>query len=218
MNVLRGRAAEHEGDVPFGLVVDAFDGPASRLRAARIEEVAEDLAVVLPSMRGGGGTDDRATDDAASRFRLNRALRALLEELSRERPAALVLDDLHWADQASLDFVLHLLRHPPERPYLLVFALRPSAAELRLLDAARGTPGWTELRVGPLGDEDATSLLPSDLDTRESGGGCSPTPAATPSSSASWRWSSPGRPAPSPAPSSPRSAASSPGCRPRRGR
>ena len=32
--------------------------------------------------------------------------------LGRERPVALVLDDLHWADEASVEFVLHVLRRP----------------------------------------------------------------------------------------------------------
>ena len=58
----------------------------------------------------------------AERFRHHRALRALLEQLARERPVALLLDDLHWADAASLEFVLHLLRRPPSAAHLLVLA------------------------------------------------------------------------------------------------
>ena len=59
------------------------------------------------------------------RFRAHRAVRALLEELGRERPLALLLDDLHWADEASLELALHLLRRPPESAQLLVFAAAP---------------------------------------------------------------------------------------------
>ena len=53
---------------------------------------------------------------------------AMLELLGRERPLALLLDDLHWADDASLELVLHLLRRPPRVPHLLVFAARPDGA------------------------------------------------------------------------------------------
>ena len=60
--------------------------------------------------------------------------------LARERPVALLLDDLHWADEASLELVLHLLRRPPAVPHLLVFALRPVDPASRLLDAARARP------------------------------------------------------------------------------
>ena len=97
--------------------------------------------------------------DAAERFRHHRALRALLELLARERPVALLLDDLHWADEASLEFVLHLLRRPPRAACLLVFALRPgdrgdAAAGGRARDAGLGAPA-----AGPLSDDAARALL-----------------------------------------------------------
>ena len=98
MLVLHGCGVEHERAVPFAAAVDALDAASGR------EE--------LP----------------AERFRAHRAVRALLEELGRERPLALLLDDLHWADEASLELVLHLLRRPPESAQLLVFAARPGDA------------------------------------------------------------------------------------------
>ena len=45
----------------------------------------------------------------AERFRRHREVAASLERLA---PVALLLDDLHWADEASLELVLHLLRRP----------------------------------------------------------------------------------------------------------
>ena len=87
------------------------------------------------------------------------AVRALLAELGHERPLALLLDDLHWADEASLELTLHLLRRPPESAQLLVFAARPGAAAQRLLEAALGAPGWEPLTPAPLADEDALRLL-----------------------------------------------------------
>ena len=47
--VLDGRAAEHERDVPFGLVVDALDDHVATLHPRRIESVGADLAAALPS-------------------------------------------------------------------------------------------------------------------------------------------------------------------------
>jgi len=96
--VFDGRGAEHERDVPFGVVVDALGEHAPLTEATT----------------------------AAERFRHHRAVRDLLERLAREHPLALVLDDLHWADEATLELVLHLLRRP--RPCLLAFALRPACA------------------------------------------------------------------------------------------
>lgn len=41
------------------------------------------------------------------------------------RPMVMVIDDLHWADQASVDLLLHLLQLIDEVPILILFALRP---------------------------------------------------------------------------------------------
>jgi DNA-binding CsgD family transcriptional regulator len=157
--VLEGRCAEHERDVPFGVVIDALDEHVATLAPRRVETVGPELAAVLPAAAERPGAAVTARAGAAERFRYHRALRGLLELLARERPVALLLDDLHWADEASLEFVLHLLRRPPRAACLLVFALRPGDRGARLLAAARATPGWQHLPLGPLSEEAARSLL-----------------------------------------------------------
>ena len=162
MLVLEGRAAEYERTVPFGLVVDALDDHVATLHPRRVESVGPDLAAVLPAAaaaRSGEGEPDGAAAGAAERFRYHRAVRALLELLGRERPVALLLDDLHWADDASVELVLHLLRRPPRAPHLLAFALRPQEPAPRLLAAARSAAGWEHLTPGPLGDTAAHALV-----------------------------------------------------------
>jgi predicted ATPase len=54
---------------------------------------------------------------------LDGTLRARLEE--RTQPLALVLDDVHWADPATLELIGALLRDPPAAPVLLALATRP---------------------------------------------------------------------------------------------
>src|ERR671915_1964968 len=113
---LHGSAAEFERELPFGLVVDALDeyleslDPHAFERLAR-EELTE-LAGVFPALRpldAGSG----APGTAAERFRAHRAVRGLFEHLAARQPVVLALDDLHWADGASLELVAHLLRRPP---------------------------------------------------------------------------------------------------------
>ena len=79
---------------------------------------------------------------AAERFRYHRALRSLLAMIGRERPVALLLDDLHWADEASVELVLHLLRRPPAgaAPARSSRCARVDPAP-RLLDAVRSRQG-----------------------------------------------------------------------------
>jgi DNA-binding CsgD family transcriptional regulator len=159
--VLTGRAAEHEREVPFGLVVDALDDHVATLNPTRVAAAGPELGVVLPAIADGHAPLDMG--GPAERFRYHRALRMLLELLGRERPVALLLDDVQWADAASVELILHLLRRPPRVRFLLVLALRPSPAAARLLDAGRRSAGWDEVILAPLERNAALALLPSDL-------------------------------------------------------
>jgi DNA-binding CsgD family transcriptional regulator len=153
LRVLAGRAAEHEHDVPFGLIVDALDDHVAALGARRVESLGVDaeLAAVFPALGAGAAV-------TSERWRYHRAIRALVDMLGRERPVALVLDDLHWADDASVELVLHLLHRPPRSPHLLVLALRPSGPVTRLLDAVRAVPA-DRIELGRLSDGASRELL-----------------------------------------------------------
>ena len=135
--VLRGRATELESDVPFAAVVEAL-------------EPLDDVALATPA-------------SPAERWRLHRGLRERLDALPGGHPFALVLDDVHWADPATLELLEHLMRRPPERPHLLVAALRPGDVAERLL-AIRPAAA---LDLGPLAREAAEPLLAGLVDPNE---------------------------------------------------
>jgi DNA-binding CsgD family transcriptional regulator len=169
MLVLEGRAAEHEADVPYGPVVDALDAEAERLGVSRLASLGADreaqLAAVLPGIARGRGPVGAAAAEpavaaagAATRFHRHRALAALLALLAGPRPVVLVLDDLHWADDATLELVMHLLRRPP-RALLVALGLRPVAAMTSILDAVRAAPDAVECRLGPIEHAAALALL-----------------------------------------------------------
>ena len=48
------------------------------------------------------------------------------QELVKEIPVVIFLEDLHWADDSSLDMVMHLGEFTPQLPLLVVGAARPS--------------------------------------------------------------------------------------------
>ena len=69
-------------------------------------------------------------------------------------PVVLMLDDLHWADDGSLDFVEHLFQANRDLPMLVLGLTRPELFERRpdWADAAQGTIGstcsrWTSPRA-----------------------------------------------------------------------
>ena len=158
VRVLSARAGEHLREVPFALIADALDDAAAALGPDGLAALPRELAAVLPAARDDGPPAP-ATGGPAERFRYHRAVRALLERLGAERPLALALDDVQWADEGSIELLLHLLRRPPRTPFLLLFALRPSRGGGRLLAAGRAADGWDELRPAPLGRAAAKALL-----------------------------------------------------------
>src|SRR4051812_24586074 len=151
MLVIAGRGVEHERDVPFSLAHMALLPHVDDLPKGAIDAVApgfDGLACVCEPDVG-----------PAERFHLHRAARALLELLGRRRPVALLLDDMHWADEASIELVLHLMRRPPGVGHLLAFAARPSGPMPRLLDALRSAPGGEQITLERLGHDASVAML-----------------------------------------------------------
>ena len=180
--VLSGLAAEFEHELPFGLVIDALDDYLAAAQGREVERIGGDmtpeLATIFPSLREYVVEGAPRLQD--ERFRAHRAIRGLLEGLAASRPMVLALDDLHWADDASLEVVAALLRRPPAAPALITLAFR-TRQEPELVAAARRAAeqrGWLDrIELGPLEQEAAGELLPEDLDAaltaellRESGG------------------------------------------------
>ena len=161
--VLAGRAAEFERELPFGVLVDALDDHLAGLDHRRVERVGgerlAELAAIFPAL-DGPAVPDGALE--AERYRAHRAIQELLDGLALGRPLLLVLDDLHWADQASLEVVASLLRRPPDGPVLLACAFRPAPAPV-ILESALATAEREDraarIDLGPLTPEDAAGLL-----------------------------------------------------------
>src|SRR4051794_5732503 len=162
--VLAGRAAEFERDLPFAVVTDALDRRLAELDPRRLEALGParlaELARVFPALGDVEGAEVRGLE--GERYEAHRAVGALLERLVAPRPAVLILDDLHWADDASLELVSYLLRRPPRAALLLALAFRPGQAPPALvtaLDRAVGEGVCERLDLEPLGDREARELL-----------------------------------------------------------
>ena len=163
--VLSGSATEFERDLPFSVWVDALDAYVASLELGlealwSVEQV-EELAEIIPSVRTRA--DGAATSVAAERYRTHRAVRGLLELLARERPLVLVLDDLHWSDDASIELLAALLRREPDAPVLLALGFRPGQAPAGLVRAL-AVPSARRIALEPL-DEAAAAQLLGDLES-----------------------------------------------------
>src|SRR5438105_8735930 len=62
--------------------------------------------------------------EATTQRRRTQAIAQLLVQLASMQPLLVILEDLHWSDQASLDVVQHLARHLRGVPLLLLLTYR----------------------------------------------------------------------------------------------
>ncbi|MEV4394990.1 BTAD domain-containing putative transcriptional regulator [Nonomuraea sp. NPDC049607] len=91
--VAAGRCPEVDGAPPAWAWVEALRAVAATVPPG---EFTEDLAPLLSDSMPVDG------DAAAGRFRLRRAVWGWLAAAAAQRPVAVVLDDLHWADTTTL--------------------------------------------------------------------------------------------------------------------
>ena len=165
--VLAGSATEFERDLPFSVWVDALDAYVASqeldLDEAWNADLVDELAGVIPSLLPH--SDGKRGSVADERYRAHRAVRRLLELLAREQSLVVVLDDLHWSDEASLELLAALLRREPDAPVLLAVGFRPAAAPAAL-SAALAVPSAQRIVLEPLSEAQANLLL-GDLEPRE---------------------------------------------------
>lgn len=140
---VEGRCAAYGATTPFLPVIDALrrdagidDRDDERSAGAKLEAVVAalgaDLAWALPFIRQllSLPVDDeavRALDAGSRRSELFRALRACLLRAAEQAPLVLVVEDLHWADPASIEWLVFLADVIPTTRALLVVSHRTGA-------------------------------------------------------------------------------------------
>lgn len=123
--VVTGRCYQSQRDTPFTPWFEALTALHAAAPAEAREGIAErwpSLATLLPdhfpSLPAGAESDPDAVQ------RLHRAVAGFVRELAVDRPIAILLDDLHWADSGSLDLLAHLGRHTRGERVLLLGTYR----------------------------------------------------------------------------------------------
>jgi predicted ATPase len=128
--VLRGGSSECEGMPPFLPFLEALGSyiqhtPRDQLRE-QIDPVSPLLARLLPEVTVRLGTQPEPCIFSAeqARYRFYEAVGTFLETIGAPRALVLMLDDLHWADSASLDLLCHVARRHVDAHLLLLGAYR----------------------------------------------------------------------------------------------
>ncbi|HET9215086.1 MAG TPA: adenylate/guanylate cyclase domain-containing protein, partial [Gaiellaceae bacterium] len=139
---------------------DAAEDAAGKLAAAVAAVLLDDAEAhwvtehLSPLIGIGGGL----ASPAGRRPEGFAAWRRFFEALSEQRPLVLVFEDLHWADEALLDFVDHLVDWSSGVPLLVLCTARPELFERRT-GWGGGKRNALTISLSPLSDDDTARLL-----------------------------------------------------------
>jgi len=167
--MLRARGAELEREFAFGVVrqlVEPVVAGASQEERAWLLDGPPGVAARLLGLPGLGvglpGETSLAPDPS---FAVLHGLYWLCANLAAERPLALVVDDAHWADGASLRFLAFLLPRLEELPAAVLLASRPAEAgqSQELLAALTMDPATEVVTVAPLTTRGVATLVAAGL-------------------------------------------------------
>jgi DNA-binding CsgD family transcriptional regulator len=144
LRVLRGRGSELDRAFAFGLVRQLFE-----VEVAGEPELLTGGAEAASAVFGSAVGEGRAEEGL---FGSQQGLYWLVSNLAARRPLVLLADDVHWADTASLRWLVFLAGRLDDVPALLVAATRPDepGADEELIEALAATPGARVLRPAPL--------------------------------------------------------------------
>jgi predicted ATPase len=147
--ILRGYCYDLSTTPPYGLWLEMTDRYRPDGDLPQLPEVLK---------RGTG------VGELASQAELFNVVREFLAELSINRPLLLVLEDLHWADQASLDLVRYLARQLGDDRILMVATYRDDEVTrthplFALLPSLIRESQATRIELGSLTPDDVTALV-----------------------------------------------------------
>ncbi|HEX8539782.1 MAG TPA: AAA family ATPase, partial [Cystobacter sp.] len=179
---LSGKFEQFQRDIPYATLAQALHGLVQQLMAGSDEELAhwrerlqaawadngQVLVELVPQLERIVGrqppVQELTLSEAQNRFR--RVFRQFLGVFATpEHPLVLFLDDLQWADLASLQLLQHLLTHPETPPLLLLGAYRDNEVTpshpltLTLATARKSGARVTDLRLEPLSVEQVQQLV-----------------------------------------------------------
>ena len=119
VRVIEGRCSSAESSVPYAPLMDALRFRISRGEgaaiAAMLGPLREMLEPLFPQLKGGPRSNAQRTPEP---FEL---IYGMFARLVAEDPLLLILEDIHWADQTTLE-LLHQLTHRAASLKILVVA------------------------------------------------------------------------------------------------
>src|ERR687891_1471932 len=147
--VLSASGRDLERDLPFGVALQLFEKPVSRVDDAERERYLSGSAgLAAPLVLEGTPVPEGLSASLHGLYWLS-------ANLAAERPLVLSIDDVHWCDPPTLRFLVYLAQRIQELPITAVLAVaagHPPEPD-PLLDELRAHPATTLVRLEPLSEE-----------------------------------------------------------------
>ncbi len=164
--VLRASGSELEQNLAFGLAAQLLRSLLGQLPDPQRTRLLEQAPSRVRTLEGIGEQD--AEPDGSEDLAVSHGLFALIAGAAESTPAAIAIDDLHWCDFASLEFVLYLLHRLDELPAAVVLTSRVPTRDdgAAMLDEISVHPRLETVELTPLGLTAVDELVRTHLGKR----------------------------------------------------
>ncbi len=162
VRVIEGRCSSAESSVPYAPLMDALRFRISRGEGETVAKMLGPLREILeplfPQLKGGPRSDTRRPPEPFG------AIYGMFARLTAEDPMLLVLEDIHWADQTTLELLHRLAHYAVSLKFLLVATYRSdelhsSHPVRRMLSALARERSGEVLELEPLGRDETANML-----------------------------------------------------------
>src|SRR6266436_4003543 len=171
--VVQGACFPTDLTYPYAPLLDLLRSlVASNTKAsltAAVETLARDIFPLLPELVPGQTTPLPRLEPEQEKHRLFAVLATFFLHLSTQSPVLLIIEDAHWSDVTSLDFLHYLTRRCASQPLLLLVTYRHDEMQPELrswlaqLDRERLAH---EIRLVPLARNEVDTMLSAIFEER----------------------------------------------------
>lgn len=160
---LIGRCFEVESNTPFAMWADLFRAltqPIWRAQIANLEPVwLRQVARIVPALASGSDEDIETASNEEKRLRLLQGVVRCLMQIGSS-PLLIVFEDLHWADEGSLELLHYAARQLTHSPILFVSTFQPNSPNRRLQQFVRSATNNTRaILLEPLAQTSVHGLV-----------------------------------------------------------
>ncbi|HEY7022315.1 MAG TPA: AAA family ATPase [Ktedonobacterales bacterium] len=135
-HLIEGQCFEADQSYPYALVLELArvfftcitESSPTTDDLRELVRLLPDLALYFPDVAPKLPTHARTSDSEQGRRRLFTMLTRLLANWAAQQPLLVVVEDAHWCDESSLEFLLALARRCAHQPIFLLFTHRTEDA------------------------------------------------------------------------------------------